>query len=78
MKLKVTVNPNPFISELAVLIQGVFSMNIVIRLKNKKGTVVRITGCTLQKGGNKVRINNLERGMPQEIITWKLNCLMAI
>ncbi|MEP6746536.1 MAG: hypothetical protein ABJB86_02355 [Bacteroidota bacterium] len=61
MKLKVTVNPDPFIAELSVVIQGLFTMNIVIRLANSKGTVIRITACTLKKGENKIQIGNLQR-----------------
>jgi hypothetical protein len=61
MKLKVAVNPNPFISELSISIQGHFTMNIVIRLTNCSDTVIRITACTLKKGENKIRIGNLQR-----------------
>jgi hypothetical protein len=61
MKLKVTVNPNPFTAELSVLIHGHFDMNIVIRLTNSKDTVIRITSFTLKKGENKVKIGNLQR-----------------
>ncbi len=61
MKLKVTVNPNPFTSELAVFIHGHFTMNVVLRLLNSAGTVIRITGCTVDKGENKFTLENLNR-----------------
>jgi hypothetical protein len=61
MKLKVIVNPNPFTSELNIHIHGPFAINIVIRLTNSKGTVIRITACTLKQGENKVKIGNLHR-----------------
>jgi hypothetical protein len=61
MKLKVIVSPSPFTSELLIYIHGHFAMNIVIRLSNGKGTVIRITACALKKGENKVRIANLQR-----------------
>ncbi len=61
MKLKVIVTPNPFTSELCIYIHGSFVINIVIRLTNSKGTVIRITACTLKKGENNVKIDNLHR-----------------
>ena len=61
MKLKVIVNPNPFTSEISVLIHGNFSVNVVIRLINNRGTVIRIAASALKKGENKVKINNLLR-----------------
>ena len=61
MKLKVIVSPSPFSSELLIFIHGHFAMNVVIRLTNGKGTVIRIIACTLKKGENKVRIANLHR-----------------
>lgn len=61
MKLKVIVDPNPFTSELAVFIHGHFTMNVVLRLLNNAGTVIRITGCTVDKGENKITIENLNR-----------------
>ena len=61
MKFKVTVNPNPFTSELAVLIDGHFTVNTVLRLVNSAGTVIRVTGHTVNKGGNKIQIGNLGR-----------------
>ncbi len=61
MKSKVTVNPNPFTSALVINIHGLFSMNIVIRLINSNGTVIRTIGYTVEKGDNKVIIDKLER-----------------
>ena len=61
MKLKVTVDPNPFTSELVITIHGHFAMNIVIRLTNRAGTAIRIIGYTLGNGENKVIIGNLKR-----------------
>jgi len=59
MKLKVTVNPNPFTSELAVLIDGHFTLNAVLRLLNSAGNVVRITSCTVNEGNNRLSMDNL-------------------
>lgn len=61
MKLKVTVNPNPFTSELAIFIQGHFTVNTVLRLINSGGTVVRVAAYTVNKGENNIKINNLGR-----------------
>lgn len=61
MTLKVTVNPDPFTSELYVLIDGSFAANVVMRLTNSKHTVVRIATCTLKKGENNVKITNLQQ-----------------
>jgi len=61
MKLKVIVNPNPFTSELAVFIHCHFTMNAVVRLLNNTGIVIRISGCTLSKGSNKITLENLDR-----------------
>jgi hypothetical protein len=61
MKLKVIVNPNPFTSELSILIHGSFAVNIVVRLMNSRHTVIRIAACTLKKGENKVKISDLQR-----------------
>jgi len=58
MKLNVTVNPNPFTSELAVFIHGQFTVNTVLRLINSSGTVIRVTGYTVNKGENKIKIDN--------------------
>ena len=61
MKLKVTANPNPFSSELAVGIYSSYPLNLVVRLCNSNGTVVRVKGCTLAAGENKLKLNNLGR-----------------
>ena len=61
MKLKVTVNPNPFTSELNIFVHGQFTMNIVLRLLNSDGTVIRITGCTIDKGDNEIMMGNLSK-----------------
>ena len=61
MKLKVTVNPNPFRSELFIFIQSDVSVNTVLKLTDIKKSLVRMVGCTLQKGENKVHIKNLSR-----------------
>ncbi|MEP7279294.1 MAG: T9SS type A sorting domain-containing protein [Bacteroidota bacterium] len=61
MKLKVIASPNPFVSELFVFIHGSFALNIVVRLINNSGTVIRITSAELKKGENKLKINNLQR-----------------
>ncbi|MEO6315219.1 MAG: hypothetical protein ABIU63_08235 [Chitinophagaceae bacterium] len=59
MNLKVSVNPNPFTSELSITIYGQFTVNAVIRLLNSSGTVVRVTGCTVDTGDNQIKIKNL-------------------
>jgi len=61
MKLKVIVNPHPFTSELSLLIQGNFDINVVIRLIDSSGTVIRITSGALKKGDNKMKIDKLQR-----------------
>ena len=61
MKFKVTVNPNPFTSELAVLIDGHFTVNAVLRLLNSDGTVIRVAGYTVNKGDNRIQMDNLGR-----------------
>ena len=61
MKLKVKASPNPFSSELAVLIYSHFAMNIVVRLANSNGTVIRVKGCTLAEGENHLTLKNLTR-----------------
>ncbi|MEP6725147.1 MAG: T9SS type A sorting domain-containing protein [Bacteroidota bacterium] len=61
MKLKVTVNPNPFTSELAVFIYGHFTVNTVLRLINSTGAIIRVTGYTVNKGDNEIKIDNLGR-----------------
>ena len=61
MKLKVTVNPNPFTSALTILIHGYFSMNVVIRLMNSDNAVISMAACILSKGDNNVQLNNLQR-----------------
>ena len=61
MKLKVVANPNPFTSQLAVYIQGHFTMNAVLRLMHNAGTVIRITSITVNKGMNEIQLNNLGR-----------------
>jgi len=61
MKLKVTVNPNPFTSELAILIYGQFTVNAVLRLMNSAGTVIRVAGHTINSGDNKFKLSNLDR-----------------
>jgi hypothetical protein len=61
MKIKVTVNPNPFTSELSVHMHGSFAVNIVIRLTNSRHTVIRMAACVLTKGENKIKIGNLQR-----------------
>lgn len=61
MNLKISVNPNPFTTELAVLIHGQFAVNTVLRLINNNGTVIRVTSCAVNKGDNKIKINNLRR-----------------
>jgi len=60
MKLKVIVNPHPFTSELFLLIQGNFDINVVIRLIDSRGTVIRITSGTLKKGDNEIKIDGLQ------------------
>lgn len=61
MKLKVKAGPNPFSSDLAVLIYSHFAVNIVVRLANSNGTVIRVKGCTLAAGENHVNLKNLTR-----------------
>ena len=61
MKLKVTVNPNPFSSELFIFIQSDVSLNTVLKLTDDKENLVRMVGCPLQKGENKIHIKNLAR-----------------
>ena len=61
MKLKVTVNPNPFTSELAVFIHCYFTVNTVLRLINSTGTVIRVTSYTVNQGENEIKIDKLGR-----------------
>lgn len=61
MKLRVYVNPNPFTSALSALVHGSFDVNIVIRLINSRGTVIRIASSTIIKGENIIKIDNLQR-----------------
>jgi len=61
MKLKVIVNPHPFTSELFLLIQGNFDINVVIRLIDGRDTVIRITSGALKKGDNEIKIDGLQR-----------------
>jgi hypothetical protein len=60
MKLKVIVNPHPFTSELSLLIQGNFDINVVIRLIDSSGKVIRIVSGTLKKGDNAMKIDGLQ------------------
>lgn len=64
MKLHVTVNPNPFTSELCVVMHGLFAVNIVIRLTNSRRTVISMAACALVKGENRVQLRNLQRYAP--------------
>ncbi len=61
MNVKVNVAPNPFTTELIISISCLFTMNAVVRLLNNAGSVIRIAGCTLNKGDNRVTIENLGR-----------------
>lgn len=61
MKLKVIVNPNPFTSELAILINGHFTVNAVLRLISHTGAVIRVAAYTINSGDNKFRLKNLEK-----------------
>lgn len=60
MKLKVIGSPQPFTAELFLIIQGNFDVNVVIRLLNSSNEVINITGCTLKKGDNEMRITGLQ------------------
>jgi hypothetical protein len=60
MKLKVIVNPHPFTSELCLLIQGDFDINVVMRLIDSNGKLIRITSGTLKKGDNQMKIDGLQ------------------
>jgi hypothetical protein len=60
MKLKVIVDPHPFTSELLLLIQGNFDINVVIRLIDSSGKLIKITSGTLKKGDNEMTIDGLQ------------------
>ena len=61
MNLKVTANPNPFSAELVVGMHSSTAVNLVMRLINSNGTVIRVKGCTLAGGENRVVLKNLLR-----------------
>jgi hypothetical protein len=61
MRLKLTVNPNPFAGELIVSITSDVSFNAVIRLTDTNKNMVRMMGSPLHMGENKVYINNLSK-----------------
>jgi hypothetical protein len=64
MKLKVIVNPHPFTSELWLLIQGNFDVNVVIRLIDSSGNLIKIVSGTLKKGDNNISITDLQSYPP--------------
>lgn len=61
MKLKVTANPNPFSAELVVNMQSSIAVNLVVRLINGNGIVIRVKGCPIAAGESKVVLKNLVR-----------------
>ncbi len=61
MRLKVFVNPNPFTSQLQIRLHGEFTANLILRLKNSRGTVVRMVACTLPGGSDSIDMNDLQR-----------------
>ena len=61
MKLKVTANPDPFSAELVVSMHSSIPVNLVVRLINSNGIVIRVKGCPLSAGESKVKLNNLVR-----------------
>ena len=61
MKLKVEAFPNPFSAELGISIHSHLIVNLVLRLTNKNGTVIRVKGCSLTAGQNNIKLNNLNR-----------------
>ena len=61
MKLKVTANPDPFSAELVVCIHSSIAVNLVVRLINSNGILIRVKGCPLPAGESKVVLKNLVR-----------------
>ena len=68
MKLKVAVYPNPFSSELNVSIETNLAINTVLKLSDKKGNLIRMIGCPLQTGENKMPIANLGKYVPGDYL----------
>lgn len=64
MSLKVMVAPNPFSTDLAVIVQSAAPINIVVRLLTANGAVVRVKGCALETGENELQLNNLGKYVP--------------
>lgn len=61
MKLKVTASPNPFSAELVVSMQCSVAVNLVVRLVNSNGIVIRVKGCPIAAGESNVLMKNLMR-----------------
>lgn len=61
MKVKVTASPDPFSAELVVSMLSSIPVNMVVRLINSNGTVIRVKGCPLPEGESKVMLKNLTR-----------------
>ena len=61
MIVKVTANPDPFSAELAVCIHSSIDVNLVLRLINSNGTVIRVKGCPLHAGVSRITLKNLVR-----------------
>ncbi len=61
MILKVTANPDPFSAEITISMHCSSPVNLVLRLINSEGIVVRVKGCPLTAGETKVTLKNLAR-----------------
>jgi hypothetical protein len=61
MKVKVEAFPNPFTAELTITMLTSLTVNLVIRLMNNNGTVIRVKACPLLTGENNIQLNNLNR-----------------
>jgi len=64
MNIKVSATPNPFSSQLSVEISFDGFANAVIRLMSQQDTLVRIAGCSTDKGFAHITIGNLGRYAP--------------
>ena len=61
MKVKVKASPNPFNAELSITMLSQLTVNLVVRLMNSNGTVIRVKACPLITGENNVQLKNLNR-----------------
>jgi Secretion system C-terminal sorting domain len=68
MKVKVKADPNPFTGELTITMLTNLTVNLVVRLMNSNGTVIRVKACPLLTGENNIKLNNLNRYATGEYI----------